>query len=242
MSAVPRRVLVVDDEESMRFFLRRALSRRGFAVETAPDGPEGIAAFRARRPDAVLLDVRLPGMGGREVLEVLRRESATTPVIMMTGYATVDDAMGAMWSGATDYVRKPLRADDVAGALERALAAPPGTAAPPTVRALAGRSGPAEPPAAVPEERPEVAPADPVAWLRAEAAVRRLPLPPDSGQAPTLHEAVRLFEAVFADELLRRSRGNVARAARAAGVTRPNFHRKCRSLGIDAERYRGGDA
>ena len=65
MSAPRPRVLVVDDEESMRFFLRRALGRRGFEVDVAPDGPSGLARFRETRPDAVLLDVRLPGIRER---------------------------------------------------------------------------------------------------------------------------------------------------------------------------------
>jgi DNA-binding NtrC family response regulator len=234
MSAERRRVLVVDDEESMRFFLRRALARRGFEVDAAADGEAGLRAFLGSRPDAVLLDVRLPGIGGREVLERMRAADPGVPVVIMTGYATVDDAMGAMWSGASDYVRKPLRADDVAAALERALAArgrPGGEAA--TVRSLAapGSAAPAAPAA------PPRAPADPEAWTAEEARARGLPELPASGEG-ALHDAVRRFERVLVDEMLRRSRGNVARAARAAGLTRPNLHRKARALGLDARRYR----
>jgi DNA-binding NtrC family response regulator len=240
MTEAKPRVLVVDDEESMRFFLRRALARRGFDVEAAPDGESGLKSFLADRPAAVLLDVRLPGMGGREVLERMRSADATVPVVIMTGYATVDDAMGAMWSGATDYVRKPLRADDVAAALERALAsrgrAAPSSAA--TVRALAA-PGAAQAPAAspAPPPAPGRAPVDPAAWAEEEARARGLgPLPP-SGEGE-LHDAVRRFERVLVDEYLRRSRGNVARAARVAGLTRPNLHRKTKSLGLDTRRYR----
>jgi len=237
MSEERPRVLVVDDEESMRFFLRRALSRRGFDVEVADDGPAGLARFAESRPDAVLLDVRLPGMSGRDVLERIRAADATVPVIVMTGYASVEDAMGAMWAGATDYVRKPLRADDVAGALDRALAARArGAGAPPTVRARAAR--PAEP---APAHAPTLivpAPRDPAAWLRSEGEARGLPA--EEGGDLTLEEAVRRFERVFVDDLLRRSGGNVARAARAAGISRPNFHRKMRALGMDAGPYRKG--
>jgi DNA-binding NtrC family response regulator len=228
-------VLVVDDEESMRFFLRRALSRRGFEVETAADGPEGLARFRAARPDAVLLDVRLPGMSGRDVLEKIRAVDAAVPVLMMTGYGSVDDAMGAMWSGATDYVRKPLKADDVAGALDRALAARArGGAGPSTVRSLAATGKTPSPDAATLLLRPRE---DPAAWLRAEGESRALPGAGADGDL-TLEEAVRRFERVLVDELLRRSGGNVARAARAAGISRPNFHRKMRALGMDAGPYR----
>jgi DNA-binding NtrC family response regulator len=192
------------------------------------------------KPDAVLLDVRLPGLGGKEILEAIRAQNSTVPVILMTGYATVDDAMAAMWSGATDYVRKPLKADDVAGALDRALASRGSAQLPSnTVRTLAG-SGTADA-LATPRLRPPAPPGDPLAWLRSELASRRLTGLDDTGDAlPSLHEAVRLFESLYVDELMRRSAGNVARASRAAGVTRPNFHRKLRSLGLDAGRYRGG--
>jgi DNA-binding NtrC family response regulator len=242
MTAPRPRVLVVDDEESMRFFLRRALSRRGFEVETAEDGPEGLRRFADARPDAVLLDVKLPGMNGREVLERIRVQDPDVPVIVMTGYASVEDAMGAMWAGATDYVRKPLRADDVAGALERAVAARArGPSAPSTVRALASRGEATAAARAAGPARvaPPRAPEDPVAWLRAEAEARGLRVEA-SAEDPDLDGAVRLFERLFVDELLRRAGGNVARAARAAGISRPNFHRKMRALGMDAGPYRRG--
>ncbi len=235
MSEKRPRVLVVDDEESMRFFLRRALSRRGFEVESAADGPAGLAMFAQSPPDAVLLDVRLPGMNGREVLERIRAADTGIPVIVMTGYASVEDAMGAMWAGATDYVRKPLRADDVAGALERALAARArGSGSPPTVRALAPRPSSAAPAPTLIVPPPR----DPVAWLRSEGEARGLPAA--DGGDPTLEQSVHRFERILVDEYLRRSGGNVARAARAAGISRPNFHRKMRSLGMDAGPYRKG--
>ena len=241
MTANRPRVLVVDDEESMRFFLRRALSRRGFEVDTADDGPGGLARFRATRPDAVLLDVRLPGMGGREVLERIRAEDATVPVLVMTGFASVEDAMGAMWAGATDYVRKPLKADEVAGALERAMAARSLGAPPPaTLRALVGRPASGSSPAAPPSAALVMPPPDPASWLRAASAARGLPAAAGDGADLTIDEAVRRFERLYVDELLRRSRGNVARAARAAGISRPNLHRKMRALGLDAGPYRKG--
>ena len=243
MSELRPRVLVIDDEESMRFFLRRALARRGFEVETAADGDDGLARFAAAPPDAVLLDVRLPGMGGHEVLERIRAADPSVPVLMMTGFASVDDAMGAMWAGATDYVRKPLKADEVASALERALSArrrgtpgparggpgPPRGAAPAPPPAPRGRGGGAAAPP----------PRDPAAWLRVESEARGLPGAADGGDL-SLDEAVRRFERILVDELLRRSGGNVARAARAAGISRPNFHRKMRALGLDAGPYRKG--
>ncbi len=226
-------VLVIDDEESMRFFLRRALSRRGFSVAAAADGEDGLRRFREQRPDAVLLDVRLPGLGGRDVLESIRAQDTEVPVVMMTGYATVDDATGAMWAGATDYVRKPLRADEVAATLHRVLEARHAVAVgAPTVRRLTpvssggtARGGQRH---------------DPAAWLSRESGARTLP---EAGgeEELSLHDAVRQFERIWVDELLRRSGGNVARAARAAGISRPNLHRKMRSLGLSAETYRRGN-
>jgi two-component system C4-dicarboxylate transport response regulator DctD len=81
---------------------------------------------------------------------------------------------------------------------------------------------------------------DPAEWLARESDARALP-PADAVEPLPLHEAVRQFERIWVDELMRRAGGNVARAARAAGISRPNLHRKMRSLGMRPEDYRKGD-
>src|SRR4029077_4328583 len=120
-------ILVVDDEESMRHFLAKTLRREGYDVVTAHDGPDALAAAQDRPPDLVLVDVRMPGMDGVAVMRSLRSTLPRLPVVLMTGYATVQHALTAMKQGATDYVTKPLRVDAVRATVARALA---GTAAP----------------------------------------------------------------------------------------------------------------
>ena len=94
------RVLVVDDEESMRYFLERSLKRRGYKVECAASGEDAIEAARGEAPDLVLLDLRLPGMDGIETLSKLRAIRPDARVILMTGFGSVERALEAMRGGA----------------------------------------------------------------------------------------------------------------------------------------------
>ena len=86
-------ILVVDDEESMRYFLDKALRREGYDVVAARDGPEAIEAAQRRAPDLVLADVRMPGMDGVALLRALRALHPRVPFVLMTAYGTVDDAL-----------------------------------------------------------------------------------------------------------------------------------------------------
>jgi DNA-binding NtrC family response regulator len=185
--------------------------------------------------DLVLADVRMPGMDGVALLRALRALQPRVPVVLMTAYGTVDDALSAMKQGATDYVTKPLRIDAVVATVAKALAAAPDR--PRTVRDAAREV----PDAVEPPPRSE-APADSetpergvVAWLRERAGDRGLP-PGSPGEG--LREVVHLAELTYVDELLRMTEGNVSRAAEMAGITRPNMHRKILDLGLDANSYR----
>ncbi|MFQ5526618.1 MAG: sigma-54-dependent transcriptional regulator [Thermoanaerobaculia bacterium] len=102
------KVLVVDDEPAMREVLDLRLSRAGFEVETAEDGAEARDQTEQFEPDIVLSDVVLPDTTGVKLLEDLRKGDAERPVILMTGYATVDSAVEAMKHGAFDFLTKPL--------------------------------------------------------------------------------------------------------------------------------------
>ncbi|MEO8480003.1 MAG: response regulator, partial [Gemmatimonadota bacterium] len=101
------RILVIDDEASVRTLLRRFLVREGFAVEEASSGEAGIALARSTRPDAITLDVMMPGMDGWEVLTALKSEAdlADIPVIMLT---VVDDKKLGYALGAAEYLTKPI--------------------------------------------------------------------------------------------------------------------------------------
>jgi DNA-binding response OmpR family regulator len=127
LSREARRVLVVDAEPEIRTLLERALTARGFEVETAPDGEEALARVAAHRPALVLLDAMLPRIHGFEVARRLRADVRTrgVPVVMMTavyrGWRFAQDARDAY--GAEDYIEKPFRLDDVVQRIEAVLEA-----------------------------------------------------------------------------------------------------------------------
>jgi CheY-like chemotaxis protein len=101
MAAV--RVLVVEDDETLRDLVRSYLGKEGFQVETAMDGPTGLAKARAFRPDVVVLDIMLPGLDGIEVLRQLRQESSVY-VLLLTAKAEETDKVIGLSVGADDYV------------------------------------------------------------------------------------------------------------------------------------------
>jgi two-component system, NtrC family, response regulator AtoC len=107
-SPPPVRVLVVDDERLIRWSLRESLEREGYQLFEAGSAEEGLALFDAERPDIIFLDVRLPGMSGLEALRRLRMVDDTSVVIMMTAYATVEEAVEALKQGAQEFLKKPF--------------------------------------------------------------------------------------------------------------------------------------
>jgi CheY-like chemotaxis protein len=154
----PRRVLVVDDEPEIRLLLERTLKAKGFAVETAADGEEGLARIVEGLPDLVLLDAMLPKIHGFEVCRKVRSDPRTrsVPIIIMTaiyrGWRFAQDAREAY--GAEDYVEKPFHIDDllrrIGAVLESTLsrASPGGPSAEPELKRgkellLAGQLDPA---------------------------------------------------------------------------------------------------
>ncbi|HVY28630.1 MAG TPA: sigma-54 dependent transcriptional regulator [Polyangiaceae bacterium] len=115
-----RRVLVVDDEENLRVVLRTLLRRHGYEVETASSGEEGLAMVDSFGPDVVLTDVRMPKMGGLDLLSTLKAKGNEATVIVMSAYGNMDLALDAMKAGAYDYVQKPFKPDEVVLALRKA--------------------------------------------------------------------------------------------------------------------------
>src|SRR5271156_1646390 len=104
-------VLLVEDKAELRAMLRKALERSGYVVEEAPDGPAAIEKVRNRRYLFVLTDLKLPGNSGIEVLREARRAEPTLPVILMTAYGSVEEAVPAMKEGAFDFIQKPIDLD-----------------------------------------------------------------------------------------------------------------------------------
>ncbi len=112
-------ILFIEDDERIRTVLSLSLQRDGFAVAEAGSGEEGLAAFEARPPDVVLVDLRLPGIDGFEVTRALRRAS-NVPIIIVTAHGDSHDVVAGLEAGADDYVVKPVVAK-VLAARVRAL-------------------------------------------------------------------------------------------------------------------------
>jgi len=115
-----RRVLVVDDEENIRVVLRTLLRRHGYEVETAASGDEALGMVESFGPDVVLTDVRMPKMGGLDLLSTLKAKGSEATVIVMSAYGNLDQAIDAMKAGAYDYIQKPFKPDEVVVALRKA--------------------------------------------------------------------------------------------------------------------------
>jgi DNA-binding NtrC family response regulator len=117
-----RTILIIDDEDNMRWVLERALKKAGYDVLTARRGEEGLRTFALNPVDLVLLDLKMPGMDGLAVLREVRQRSQTTPVLLLTAYATVPTAVEALQVGASDYLRKPFDLETVLAKVNERLA------------------------------------------------------------------------------------------------------------------------
>jgi len=113
-------VLLVEDKAELRAMLRKALERAGYTVDEAPDGNTAIDKVRSRRYQLVLSDLKLPGNSGLDVLREARRVEPTLPVILVTAYGSVEEAVTAMKEGAFDFIQKPVDLDHLKLLLERA--------------------------------------------------------------------------------------------------------------------------
>jgi len=114
-------ILVIDDEEIIREALEALLSAEGYRVSSAPTGQAGLEALGSKQVDAVLLDLMLPDRNGIEVLEDIRRVDDELPVIMITAYGTIENAVAATKQGAFYYFTKPFKNDEVLAVLRNAV-------------------------------------------------------------------------------------------------------------------------
>jgi two-component system NtrC family response regulator len=114
-------ILIVDDDASQRRLIEFWLQEDGYRTVTAEDGKAGLRAFEQRAPALVITDVRMPGMSGLDLLGKIKGDNPDIPFILITAFATVDDAVEAMKLGATDYILKPLKADEVKLSVRRTL-------------------------------------------------------------------------------------------------------------------------
>ena len=114
------KVLVVEDEKPLRDLIREELNRSGYKVETAADGIEGLAKYGVELFNVVLLDIRMPGMDGVEVLGRMRYESTLPEVIVFTGHGTIETAVECIRQGAYDYLTKPVKLDELELVIDKA--------------------------------------------------------------------------------------------------------------------------
>src|SRR5246127_1760605 len=106
-------VLVVDDDRAVREALERALQLHGYEVALAPDGDTALTAVDSRTPDAVVLDVMMPGLDGLDVTRRLRREGNRVPVLLLTARDAVGDRVEGLDAGADDYLPKPFALEEL---------------------------------------------------------------------------------------------------------------------------------
>ena len=120
MASRKTKILVIDDEESLRDLLRVSLTYKGFEVITAENGEKGIEVFQQERPPIVLTDIKMPGIDGLEVLREIRRLDPDTQVIVITGHGDMDSAIESLKLEAADFINKPIKDEVLMVALKRA--------------------------------------------------------------------------------------------------------------------------
>ena len=114
------RILIVDDEDELVSALEERLYLRGFQAKGVTSGEEALAYLADRQCDVVLLDVKMPGLSGLEVIKRIKEKTPSPQVILLTGHSSVQDAEKGMGLGAFDYLMKPIKIDELIGVLRSA--------------------------------------------------------------------------------------------------------------------------
>jgi signal transduction histidine kinase len=114
-------ILIIDDEDSIRDGCRQALEKSGYTVLEAAVGEEGIQLARQYRPEIALIDLKMPGISGMEIIDILSQDLPDTVLIMITGYATIVSAVEAIQKGTYDYLPKPFSPDQLRSVVRRAV-------------------------------------------------------------------------------------------------------------------------
>lgn len=116
------RILVVDDEEDVRFVLSEELTGAGYSTLTAASGEEALVILQEDSVDLVLLDLQMGGMGGLRVMEEMVKHSLPPAIIVLTAHASLESAIGTIRLGGCDYLRKPCRTEELLASVEKGLA------------------------------------------------------------------------------------------------------------------------
>jgi len=113
------RILIVDDESDLRNLLNHVLTQAGYEVMEAPDGEAALNILRKEKFDIAFLDIQMPNVNGIQVLKHIQKNSPSTKAIMLTGYANLKNAMEAKEFGATDFIGKPYKIEDILSTVQR---------------------------------------------------------------------------------------------------------------------------
>jgi len=117
------RILVVDDDQDSCELVEKILKKEGYRVTSLTDGRKVDEEMRKSEIHLAIVDLKMPEISGLDVVQLIKHQDSDCAVIMMTGYATLDSAVSALRGGVVDYLRKPVREDELLGAVRRALAA-----------------------------------------------------------------------------------------------------------------------
>jgi two-component system response regulator PilR (NtrC family) len=120
-SAARPKILIVDDDQSLREFLEILLAKEGYGVCSAPSGEKALGLMDSENVSLVISDVRMPGIDGMTLLKEIKAKHSDVPVILITAFASLDTAMAAMKEGALDYLTKPFRIEEIREVVKKAL-------------------------------------------------------------------------------------------------------------------------
>ena len=115
-----KRILVVDDDPGQRSLLDSFLRSQNFDTVLAESGNRALEILRTEKFDMMISDVRMPGLSGLETLRLVRKEHATLPVLLVTAYTNISEAVGAMRDGAVNYLPKPINLDELLASVQTA--------------------------------------------------------------------------------------------------------------------------
>jgi excisionase family DNA binding protein len=118
------RILIVDDEQTVRDLVAKTLTMADYDVDTAPDGPSALDRMRTTEYDLLITDLKMPGMDGLSVIREVRRRTVELPIVIITGYSTEASAIEAINLGVSGYLTKPFRLPRVLAVAARALGEP----------------------------------------------------------------------------------------------------------------------
>lgn len=116
-----KNILIVDDDKDMQAILSDTLELEGYEISVAGDGKEALKEITSVSPELILLDVKLPGMSGLQLLEKIKKINKISVVIMLTGYGDIKDAVSAIKMGAFDYITKPFKDEEIVANIKSAL-------------------------------------------------------------------------------------------------------------------------